>query len=874
MNNKFAKFYRCALQVNPYTYIGYRGDSHSFAEEEYNERILEYCNQEDIKVIGLADHGKVEESEGLRKKLKENGVVVFPGFEISSAEKIHMVCLFDEDTELNQLQRYLGKLDITDTEDGISPSKHSCLEIAKIINDELNGFWYAAHITGDNGILKIGKMNHIWKNDKFKAGQIPSSRENIDPSYKNIINNKEPMYKRDNTIGYINAKDVSSPEDILEKEASCLIKMSTPSFNCFKNAFCDPVARIKLLSDLEENYCTYIKNIKIFGGYLDRLDIDLSEHLNTFIGGRGTGKSTLLEIIRYSMQIEPKSEQSKKSFNKIINDNLGKEKGRIEIIVSSHKQFGKEYKIIKRYGEPVVIETIEDGTISKLKLEDIIPNIEIYGQNEIIEIASDEDAKLKILNRFLPNSENSMHKISELKQQLYKNKMELHSKFEEKDDIETQLSKLLGLYEKRSSFTKLGIHDKLSELEKIKKEESKIKTITSQVEKDTIEFKALDISLDEKFMKEILNGETFILLKEKIQKYNEKLLKIEIEYENNYSKLKTDVDDVIEDWNKIKEKVDTGIEKAVKLIPNMNGKKGTEIATEYENTISTISIIEPLKSQKDQIDKKIETLENQRKQLLENRQKEKDTMIDDLRTAIKKINKKQLKGKVKIELQSNKNRKELIEFLSKIDGIGEKSLNWINTIEDLTIPSIIENIKQGKDNLFNKYKDYGLTQSKAEIISKLSRDKLMELEVIDLADVIDIQLNILKEGERYKSLSDLSKGQQCTAILLILLLDNKEPLIIDQPEDNLDNSFIANNLLEVLRENKLKRQFLFSTHNANIPVFGDAECICVMEEIDGQGVVDLDKVGSIDDNNVSIAVINTLEGGKIAFNMRKKKYNF
>jgi len=872
MKNKFAKFYRCALQVNPYTYIDYRGDNHSLTQEDYNEKILKNCKEENIKVVGLADHGKVEASEVLRNKLRENGIVVFPGFEISSAEKIHMVCLFDENTELNQLQRYLGKLDLTNTKDGITPSKKSCLDIADIITEELNGFWYAAHITGDNGILKIGQMNHIWKSNKFKAGQIPSSRENIDPNYKNIINNKEPMYKKDNTIGFINAKDVSKPEDILKKEASCLIKMSTPSFKCFKNAFCDPVARVKLLSDLEENYCTYIINIKIIGGYLDGLD--LSEHLNTFIGGRGTGKSTLLEIIRYSMDIEPKSDQSKKSFNKVIYDNFGKEKGRIEIILSSHKQFGKKYKVIKRYGEPVVIENYESGAISQLKLNDIISNIEVYGQNEIMEIASDEKAKLKILDRFLLNPEINIQKLIKLKQELYNNKISLNIKLEEKDSLDSEFLKLPGLYEKRDFFTQLGIQDKLINLEKIKKEEGKIKSVTSEFEKQTIEFQLVDIPLDEKFINEILNKEIFKTIKEKVEQYNGSLLKMKKEYNDNYTNAKNEVDIIITNWNKVKEEIDTEIEKSVKLIPDMNGKKGAEIATEYYNTISAISIIEALISQKNKIDKETVKLETERSQLLENRQKEKDIIIDNLRTTIKNINKKQLKGKVRIELQSNKNRTELIEFLSKIEGIGEKSLNGINSMEGLTIPSFIENIKQGKDNIFDKYKEYGLTQLKAEIISKLSRDTLMDLEVIDLLDVIDIQLNVLKKGEKYKSLSDLSKGQQCTAILYILLLDNKDPLIIDQPEDNLDNSFIANNLVDVLRENKLKRQFLFSTHNANIPVFGDAECICTLEEIDGQGVVNSDNVGSIDDNNVANSVINTLEGGSIAFNMRKEKYNF
>ena len=105
-----------------------------------------------------------------------------------------------------------------------------------------------------------------------------------------------------------------------------------------------------------------------------------------------------------------------------------------------------------------------------------------------------------------------------------------------------------------------------------------------------------------------------------------------------------------------------------------------------------------------------------------------------------------------------------------------------------------------------------------------------------------------------------------------MLLDNKDPLIVDQPEDNLDNSFIAENLVKTLRENKIKRQYILATHNANIPVFGDAEQIITMEENEGHGIVSPDGVGSIDDDSVKRNVISILEGGRSAFKMREEKY--
>ena len=97
--NKLAEFYKCALQVNCYDYIQNRGQEHSYSEEKYNEDILKYCKEENIKVVGLADHATISQQGKLKKILEENDIVVFNGFEITSSEKIHIVCLFPENSK-------------------------------------------------------------------------------------------------------------------------------------------------------------------------------------------------------------------------------------------------------------------------------------------------------------------------------------------------------------------------------------------------------------------------------------------------------------------------------------------------------------------------------------------------------------------------------------------------------------------------------------------------------------------------------------------------------------------------------------------------------------------------------------------------------
>src|SRR5699024_443474 len=188
----------------------------------------------------------------------------------------------------------------------------------------------------------------------------------------------------------------------------------------------------RLTSDLNEVHQSTIDELNIFGGYLDDLKVRFSPNLNTIIGGRGTGKSTLIELIRYALEQKPKGKDAQKNFEKIIASNLGPG-GRIELIITSHKQYGKQFRVIKRYGSPVVVTTL-DGIKSKLEINDILPNVEIYSQNEIVEITDSEDAKLHILNRFLDNNTFESTKMEKIKL-INKNKDILLEKIERFDEL-------------------------------------------------------------------------------------------------------------------------------------------------------------------------------------------------------------------------------------------------------------------------------------------------------------------------------------------------------------------------------------------------------------------------------------------------------
>jgi hypothetical protein len=115
--------------------------------------------------------------------------------------------------------------------------------------------------------------------------------------------------------------------------------------------------------------------------------------------------------------------------------------------------------------------------------------------------------------------------------------------------------------------------------------------------------------------------------------------------------------------------------------------------------------------------------------------------------------------------------------------------------------------------------------------------------------------------------------------LLLLLLESDAPLVVDQPEDDLDNRFITDGVVPIMRQEKRRRQFLFSTHNANIPVLGDAELILGLAASGEGGKTGHAKIApqhmaSIDSQPARELVEEILEGGKDAFEMRRSKYGF
>lgn len=129
-----------------------------------------------------------------------------------------------------------------------------------------------------------------------------------------------------------------------------------------------------------------------------------------------------------------------------------------------------------------------------------------------------------------------------------------------------------------------------------------------------------------------------------------------------------------------------------------------------------------------------------------------------------------------------------------------------------------------------------------------------------------------EKAKKFIHLSNASAGQKTTTILTFLLAYGKQPLLLDQPEDDLDNRLVYDLIVARLKVAKSKRQIIVVTHNANIPVNGDSEYIISMNS--DTDIIQVNKTGTMDDTEIRQEICDVMEGTKDAFEMRAKKYHF
>lgn len=876
-----ARFFKCALQVNPADYIQYRGQQQTLSEDDYNRQLLDAALEAEVEVIGIADHGSVEAVDRIRALFSPHGIVVFPGFEIASSEKIHFVCLFDESAATDSLKMHMGALGI-DIDQPAMPVQKSAVDIINYVNEK-GGFLYAAHVTNDDGVLKR-RMNNVWKHKGLCAAQIPGPVEALkgveDDFYRKVVLNKNADYRRQRPIAVINAADVARPEQIKIDGASCLIKMTRPCFTSFKQAFTDPESRVRLNSDKPEHYASTIERIRFVGGYLDGVDVEFSEHLNALIGGRGTGKSTLLECIRFALDLQPFGQSAQKQHDAVIKANLGSERGRVELGVRSAAMHGRRFRITRRYGDqPVVLD--DAGEVSPHQPHDLLPGLELFGQNEIYEMTRDRSSRNRLVERFLEGDQSIYDvTIAEVSQRLKENREAIIKALQQREEIEADVERLPKLEDQARQFQALGLDEKLKVIPKLEKERRLSARGTAEIERFEEAINGLKDSLPDTTylgnaaLEGLPDAKTLQRQKTVLDALGEKGRQAITQLEGVCQQSAQALAPLQKEIEQSIQSEEQKLEAAFKEIPASQGKTGRQIGAEYQSLLRQIEQIRPKQTMLQSRQAHIDELYRRRKKLLLELSEAAGDRAAAMQKAVKRLNRR-LDQKVRLTLRSEGHRETLFDFLSAcgLEGVGPKRLAWVEEGE-FSSAALAEKIRLGADAL--QQAPWGITPGVSEALCRLPERKLLELEELIPPDLNEIELNVAHGAKeaRFRSIDELSTGQQCTAVLHLLLLDNQDPLILDQPEDNLDNAFIAERIVAELRNAKLTRQFVFATHNANIPVFGDAEWIGVLSVEDGKGRILPQQQGAIDLPEIQHLAADILEGGEAAFNQRREKYGF
>ena len=332
------------------------------------------------------------------------------------------------------------------------------------------------------------------------------------------------------------------------------------------------------------------------------------------------------------------------------------------------------------------------------------------------------------------------------------------------------------------------------------------------------------------------------------------------------------IEEVKENWEILRNEVEANYEK---LLRELQSSKID--GTEFINLRKQIEDLSPVKDRLGSVRRDLAAHEAHRRNLLSEWEDIKSGEFRDIVQAASKVTSK-LRKRVRVDVKMSGNRGPLEKLLrDEVGGNLAAAVERLRSVEQLSLPELAQSCRDGKESLVE---NYGLPAGAAERISGADSDLFMKIEELELPATTRIELNSAAQGEReaWQPLNALSSGQKATAILLLLLLESDAPLVVDQPEDDLDNRFITEVVIPTMRKEKRRRQFIFSTHNANIPVLGDAEQIlglaAIGEAEEGRAKIAPEHMGSIDSQPVRELVEEILEGGKDAFETRRAKYGF
>lgn len=916
---KGTRWFKCDLHIHTSASLCFQ--DRNVTPDQWVKRALE----QGLNCVAVTDHNTGLAIDEIKLAAANTSLTVFPGVEITcDTSKIHLLVLFDVDKTSADVRDFLVRCNIKADSFGKQDAftSESIFEVSRIANED-GGLVIPAHIDEYNGLGSVSvanlekyfALNYINAvqvvHNGFYKGEL-AAKEYLNEYYDNpspsiddstIKEWSTPVkYALKNNLSIVTFSDnPHAPKnskhglDGVGKRFTWIKMDEIPSLEGLRQAFLLPQHRVRNDFEWPDNQyqvpSIYFKSITIENCDLNNgvapLKIELSPQLNTIIGGRGSGKSSILRCIRGVFnRLEDITELNEiltdhqnfyqrgagDTIQGIINEHTSIQ---IEIVRNNilHKFTATEIFNSKR--QVVKIERLNQAGIWEEVLDvgysDFF-QFEHYSQKQIYEIAQRPNSLRKRIDKAIPE-------VQQLKEERELIKREYLAKCSTIRTLEQQLAG------KSKIQTEINdINNSLSLLESSGISELLVKQQLFQKEKETIiEFEGL-LSQKQNLFEELISQ--FDVIKPDIssidQKYRDELnpliesvleqiqsIKKELEKsKNELDKASKEFGDSIANsaWTKDINENSSLIEERR---ADLEGKGLTEFEN-YESLMQQKQQKEKSLSMLSSIEQSLETAKGE-KQKLQSDFVQKSKLITDQRRRF--INEVIKDDKVKIIVKPFRNK---VDFIQKLRRILQRSDHFKDAIEFLSeicfSGNVEQTILQARDVFYNIKKgqpDKSINGFFINLVESMNDTQFDEIDLLLPEDEIEIQYRTSGNGP-FKSLSTASAGQKTTAILTFILSYGTLPLILDQPEDDLDNKLVSELIVERLQKAKEQRQIIAVTHNANVPVNGDAEYIISLNSDSSK--LEVLHVGTVEQPAIKKEICDVMEGGEKAFEMRYRRY--
>lgn len=863
------------------------------------EQIVNAALDANLGMIAITDHNSVEFCEEVIVASKGKNLKVLPGFELSVWPGYHLLCLFPSvETShisiadyINNIRNILTRSRIDSKNFGVSEHlTDKDVPYGKIFSwiHELGGIAIPAHVELDGSGLcgRIGQG--ISANDVLNACSIVEIKRDLPDIIQNRLNGVLDCH------AIIRNSDAHTLSAIGNNEM--WIKMDDISINGLRQIELEPRGRIAYTEPkLEEK--PHILGMWTNGGILKDNVIPFNADLNCVIGGRGVGKSTVIDYLRFVFSSEPNDEQliqrlRKRQFDIIQNT----------ATICALVYDGDEYYLYERTTD--ILER-KQGSTNYYDIQSSLPQSylidwgnkdvievehnfqpEIYSQGEVQSLTDTvrPARQLKLIDDYARNSiEQRRNSIRELIQNIEVCEKDISDTREEIETLKLKISKLTEINERIEAINNVLENFDNDNNDAWRNNDNRLKQLWEHFEAQVASIESLNIVLPQKIVWNDVSQSDF----------QDLLTQLETEITDVLAGVKANIEETIIDLKSKHNNLVANKDKWVKEKRKIDEEWETMLREQGAGNFAQLnSERQKLEGEQDKIEKKhkprlteleieLNNLLGKRQGLLKDLKDNRDRIRNARRVAAKKIS-SQLDN-VNVELKSDKNLDAYLTLLDEIAPTGIRS-------RDDQLQKLVENIEPNElceliqsndtDELMKKT---GITDNTAKLLCDIVADDLMKLERIVLDDSITIYL--VRNGQN-NTLDRLSVGEQCSAVLSIVLVTNRhKPLIIDQPEDELDHDFIMSDVISKFTAVKIQsdplddsfqpepsRQYIVVTHNQNVPVLGDAEMVIKMASDTSAKICKPDSSKGLDHPDTITHVLG-LEGGREAFMRRQRRYD-